>query len=235
MNPTQCAVEAITPLTPFVQRVLLRPEQPVTFLPGQYLQLCLTEQDKRPFSLACTPDSQLLELHIGGSKADEYSSQALNYLMQQQQTGQPVCIEGGLGQAFLRAERDNPIVLLAGGTGFSYIYSLAQALQQQGQNRPVFLYWGVREESSLYLQQQLASWASSQPGFRFIPVVQEPEASWQGRTGLVHQAVLDDFVSLDAYDIYIAGPFPMVGMARDAFLQQGAHREQMFADAFAYI
>ena len=51
----------------------------------------------------------------------------------------------------------------------------------------------------------------------------------------MHQAVLDDIVSLDAYDIYIAGPFPMVGVVRDAFLEQGAKREQMFADAFAYI
>lgn len=234
MIQTQCTVDAITPLTPFVQRVLLTPQQAVDFLPGQYLQLCLTEQDKRPFSLACLPNGKHLELHIGASKADDYSSQALNYLQQQLDAKQPVLVEAGLGQAHLRAG-DNPVLLLAGGTGFSYVYSIAKALQQLKQDRPVFLYWGVREQSSLYLLDELQAWANSHSKFSFIPVVQEANANWQGRTGLVHEAVLNDFVSLDAYDIYIAGPFPMVGVARDAFLQQGAHREQMFADAFAYI
>ena len=234
MIQTQCTVDAITPLTPFVQQVLLSPLQAVDFLPGQYLQLCLSEHDKRPFSLACLPNGKQLELHIGASKADEYSSQALNYLQQQLDAKQPVLIEAGLGLAHLRPS-DNPVLLLAGGTGFSYVYSIAKALQQQKQNRPVFLYWGVREQSSLYLLDQLQAWANSHSKFSFIPVVQEADSNWQGRTGLVHEAVLSDFVSLDAYDIYIAGPFPMVGVARDAFLQQGAHREQMFADAFAYI
>lgn len=234
MIQTQCTVDAITPLTPFVQQVLLSPRQAVDFLPGQYLQLCLTEQDKRPFSLACLPKSKQLELHIGASKADDYSSQALNYLQQQLHAKQPVLVEAGLGQAHLRPS-DNPVLLLAGGTGFSYVYSIAKALQQQKQDRPVFLYWGVREQSSLYLLDELQAWANSHSKFSFIPVVQAADNSWQGRTGLVHEAVLNDFVSLDAYDIYIAGPFPMVGVARDAFLQQGAHREQMFADAFAYI
>ena len=232
---TTCIVDSITPLTPHVQRVVLIPEQPVDFLPGQYLQLCLSDQDKRPFSLASLPGQAELELHIGASAADEYSSQALSHLQQQQQQNQPVRIEAGLGQAHLRSEHDHPIVLLAGGTGFSYIYSIAQALQQQGSNRPVFLYWGVRQQDSLYLLPELQQWANSQSKFRFIPVVQDADDDWQGRTGLVHEAVLEDFVSLEAYDIYIAGPFPMVGVARDAFLKQGAHQQQMFADAFAYI
>lgn len=235
MIQTLCTVDAITPLTPFVQQVLLSPQQAVHFLPGQYLQLCLTEHDKRPFSLACLPDGKQLELHIGASKADDYSSQALNYLQQQMAAGQPVAIEAGLGQAHLR-DSDNPILLLAGGTGFSYVYSIAKALQQQPQNRPVFLYWGVQQQSSLYLLDELQQWANSHDSFRFIPVVQQADKQqWQGRTGLVHEAVLNDFISLDAYDIYIAGPFPMVGVVRDAFLKQGAHQQKMFADAFAYI
>ncbi|MEE2025469.1 MULTISPECIES: NAD(P)H-flavin reductase [Alkalimonas] len=234
MIQTQCTVDAITPLTPFVQQVLLSPLQAVDFLPGQYLQLCLTEHDKRPFSLACLPNGKQLELHIGASKADEYSSQALNYLQQQLHTNQPVMVEAGLGQAHLRPS-DNPVLLLAGGTGFSYVYSIAKALQLQPQKRPVFLYWGVQQQSSLYLLEELQQWANSHNSFRFIPVVQQADNQWQGRTGLVHEAVLNDFISLDAYDIYIAGPFPMVGVVRDAFLKQGAHREQMFADAFAYI
>lgn len=231
MTKVICTVDTIKPLTSGVNQVVLTPEQQVGFKPGQYLQLCLTDQDKRPFSIASIPGQAQLELHIGGAVADQYSGQALAHL----QGNDKVTVELGLGQAFWREDSHNPILLLAGGTGFSYVYSIAQAIAASGIKRPVFLYWGLRHEEALYHVAELQQWASSYHDYKWVPVVQNPSESWQGRTGLVHQAVLDDFVSLEAYDIYIAGPFPMVGVVRDAFLEQGAKREQMFADAFAYI
>ena len=235
MTKVICTVDKIQPLTSGVHQVLLTPQQKVEFKAGQYLQLCLSDSDKRPFSIASTPAQQQLELHIGGSVADQYASQALAHLLQQHQLQQPVQAEVGLGNAQFRADSDRPISLLAGGTGFSYIYSIARTIAQANIDRPVFVYWGVREETALYHNEVMQQWAHTNSKYRFIPVVQTPTATWQGRTGMVHQAVLDDFVSLEAYDIYVAGPFAMAGVVREAFIKQGAHQEQMYADAFAYI
>lgn len=235
MTIIACTIDAIETLTPTVSRILLTPHTAVPYQSGQYLQLCLSDDDKRPFSIASHPGSAQLELHIGGAIADQYASQALAHLQQQFALKQPVLAEIGLGQAHFRPDSERPLILLAGGTGFSYVYSIAQTIAQQQLQQPVFLYWGVRDESALYHHPQMQQWAAQNSKYRFIPVVQNPSAAWQGRSGLVHQAVLDDFVSLDGYDIYIAGPFAMAGVVREAFLQQGAQREHMFADAFAYI
>jgi aquacobalamin reductase/NAD(P)H-flavin reductase len=235
MNTISCQVIAISALTPVVSKVLLQPAQPVSYTPGQYLQLCLTATDKRPFSIASIPAQDLLELHIGAPAGDNWSSAALQHLQQAFAQNLPVQVEIGLGHAGWRQHSERPVILLAGGTGFSYVHSIAMALAAASQDKPVFLYWGVRQEDALYYQAELQQWAATNPKYAFIPVVQEPAASWQGRRGLVHEAVLQDFVSLEAYDIYIAGPFAMAGVAREAFTEQGAHREQMFADAFAYI
>lgn len=235
MTITSCTVDLIEALTPTVNRILLTPEQPVSFSSGQYLQLCLSDTDKRPFSIASTPGNSQLELHIGGAVADQYASQAIAHLMQQHQLKQPVKAEVGLGNAQFRADSTRPVILLAGGTGFSYIYSIAQSIAAAALDRPVFVYWGVREQSALYHADVMQQWAAQNSKYRFIPVVQHPDDNWQGRSGMVHQAVLDDFVSLEAYDIYVAGPFAMAGVVRDAFIEQGAHREQLFGDAFAYI
>lgn len=235
MTTISCNVDLIEALTPTVNRVLLTPAQPVSFASGQYLQLCLSASDKRPFSIASMPGQQQLELHIGGSVADQYAGQALAYLQQQYQLKQPVQAEIGLGNAQFRADSDRPLILLAGGTGFSYIYSIAQTIAAAGIDRPVFIYWGVRDSSALYHAAVMQQWAAQNGKYRFIPVVQQPDDNWQGRSGLVHEAVLADFVSLEAYDIYVAGPFAMAGVVRAAFLEQGAHRDRMFADAFAYI
>jgi aquacobalamin reductase/NAD(P)H-flavin reductase len=71
----------------------------------------------------------------------------------------------------------------------------------------------------------------------FIAVVENvnKEQPWQGRTGLVHQAAMQDINNLEAYDIYLAGRFDMVGALRTDFVEQGALLEHMYADAFAYI
>jgi NAD(P)H-flavin reductase len=235
MTLIACNVDTIEALTPTVNRILLTPQQPVSFSSGQYLQLCLSDSDKRPFSIASTPEQPQLELHIGGAVADQYASQAIAHLMQQHQLQQPILAEVGLGNAHFRADSCRPVILLAGGTGFSYIYSIARTLAQTNSDRPVFIYWGVREQNALYHHDVMQQWAQNNSKYRFIPVVQSPTADWQGRSGMVHQAVLEDFVSLEAYDIYVAGPFAMAGVVRDAFIAQGAHKEHMYADAFAYI
>ncbi|GAB60436.1 NAD(P)H-flavin reductase [Rheinheimera nanhaiensis] len=235
MTTTLCTVDLIEALTPTVNRVLLTPNTPVSFSSGQYLQLCLTDSDKRPFSIASIPGAKQLELHIGGSVNDQYASQALAHLLQQYQLQQPVLAEIGLGQAQFRADSERPVILVAGGTGFSYVYSIAQSIAAAKLDQPVFVYWGVREQSALYHASVMQQWAAQHSKYRFIPVVQQPDTNWQGRTGMVHQAVLEDFISLEAYDIYVAGPFAMAGVVRDAFIEQGAHREHMYADAFAYI
>ena len=235
MTTISCNVDVIEALTPTVNRVVLTPAEPVTFESGQYLQLYLSDSDKRPFSIASTPAHPQLELHIGGAVADQYASQALAHLLQQHQLKQPVQAEIGLGNAQFRADSERPLILVAGGTGFSYVYSIAQSIAATKVDRPVFVYWGVREQAALYHNATMQQWAAQNSKYRFIPVVQQLDESWQGRSGMVHEAVLEDFVSLEAYDIYVAGPFAMAGVVRSAFIEQGAHREHMFGDAFAYI
>ena len=66
-------------------------------------------------------------------------------------------------------------------------------------------------------------------------MIELADDNWKGHTGYVHNAVLKDIISLDAYDIYMAGRFDMIGPVRDDFINQGAIREHMFADAFAFI
>ena len=52
--------------------------------------------------------------------------------------------------------------------------------------------------------------AREHANFTFVPVLSEPDADWQGRIGFVHEAVLADFPDLSGFDLYMAGPPPMV-------------------------
>ncbi|MGL5025372.1 MAG: NAD(P)H-flavin reductase, partial [Shewanella oncorhynchi] len=47
--------------------------------------------------------------------------------------------------------------------------------------------------------------------------------------------IKQDFVSLNGYDIYIAGRFDMVGAAREIFREIGVEEAHLYGDAFAFI
>jgi CDP-4-dehydro-6-deoxyglucose reductase len=73
------------------------------------------------------------------------------------------------------------------------------------------------------------------PNLQFVPVVSDalPQDQWTGRTGFVHQAVLQDLPDLSGYQVYACGAPIVVDSARRDFVAQ-AHlpEDEFFADAF---
>jgi CDP-4-dehydro-6-deoxyglucose reductase len=143
--------------------------------------------------------------------------------------------EGPLGTFFLREDSDKPIVFVAGGTGFAPIKAMIEHAFHHGDDRPMVLYWGVRSFKDLYLAQLPPQWQQAHASFTYIPVLSEPlpEDQWQGRTGFVHQAVLDDFPSLAGYQVYACGAPAMTDIARQTFVaEKGLPEDEFYCDAF---
>lgn len=231
MNTIECQVEKISQLTPFVYKVLLKPVEKITFKPGQYLNLVMAEDDKRAFSIASAPHADFIELQIGAFGEDSYAMQAIELL----KTSTQVTIEIPLGNAYLREESARPLLLLAGGTGFSYIKSMFEHLVAENTERPVIVYWGLRTPEACYELAETKALIESLPHASFIPVVENAAEAWTGKVGLVHQVAMHDIVSFEPYDIYLAGRFDMVGAVRQDFVEHGADIKHMYADAFAFI
>jgi NAD(P)H-flavin reductase len=93
----------------------------------------------------------------------------------------------------------------------------------------------VRQRRDLYLAELPEGWAREHPNFTFVPVLSEPavEDRWQGRTGLVHEAILADFPDLSGCALYACGSVQMIQTARPAFSAHGLSDELCFTDALA--
>lgn len=231
MHTVTCSVNSITALTPTVQRVILTPEYPVGFIAGQYLMVHLSDKDKRPFSIANPAYEQsYLELHIGVDPNNTYASQALEFI----RTHDAITVTAGLGSAHIQYAQQ-PAIVVAGGTGFSYAHSIFKQWIHEHANTEIFLYWGVRHTTDFYFFDELTQLAAQSPNIHFCPVVEFPNEDWSGRSGWVHQAVLKDFPTLAPYQVYIAGRFEMAKVARDDFLQRDLAQSNLFGDAFAFI
>ncbi|MEH0690902.1 NAD(P)H-flavin reductase [Vibrio cholerae] len=234
----QCKVKSIQPLAANTFQILLHPQQPVAFKAGQYLTVVMGEKDNRPFSIASSPcrHEGELELHIGAAEHNAYALEVVEMMQHALQTQSDITIDAPHGDAWLQQNSERPLLLIAGGTGFSYVRSILDHCLSQSLENDIYLYWGARDQSQLYAQQELAAIAEQHRHVHFIPVVEAPEGEWNGKVGNVLQAVEDDFDSLAEFDIYIAGRFEMAGAARERFTQhRDAKSDRMFADAYAFI
>ncbi|KAA5969739.1 NAD(P)H-flavin reductase [Pantoea sp. M_9] len=233
MTTLSCKVTSVEAITETVYRVRLIPEAEFSFRAGQYLMVVMDERDKRPFSIASTPmEKEIIELHIGASDLNLYAMAVMDRIRSDRQ----VTIDMPHGDAWLREESERPVILIAGGTGFSYARSLLLTALAQQPDRDIAIYWGGRELQHLYDMDELEALAVKHPNLRVIPVVEQPADGWQGRSGTVLTAVMQDHADLSGHDIYIAGRFEMAKIARERFCsERGALEAQMYGDAFAFI
>lgn len=234
----KCKVKSVRSLATNTFQILLHPEKPVDFKAGQYLLVQMAEEDKRPFSIASSPCRHQgeIELHIGAAEQNAYALEVVEVMKDALANNGNITIDAPHGEAWIREQNSRPILLIAGGTGFSYVRSILDHCLSKNLQQPIYLYWGGRNESQLYALDELQTIVSQNKTVRFIPVVEDSSAVWTGKVGNVLQAVSADFDSLSDFDIYIAGRFEMAGVAREQFTQQKqAKADHMYADAYAFI
>ncbi|MBP2846863.1 NAD(P)H-flavin reductase [Dickeya oryzae] len=233
MTTLSCTVTSVDAITDTVYRVRLLPSAPFSFRAGQYLMVVMDERDKRPFSVASTPiEQESIELHIGASEMNLYAMAVMDRILKEKS----LVVDIPHGDAWLREDSDRPLILIAGGTGFSYVRSILLTVLAHQPERQVSVYWGGRELRHLYDLGELQSLAQAHSNLNVIPVVEQPDEQWHGRSGTVLSAVLQDFGTLASHDIYIAGRFEMAKIARERFCnERGAQPAHMYSDAFSFI
>ncbi|MHB1333873.1 MAG: CDP-6-deoxy-delta-3,4-glucoseen reductase, partial [Sulfuriferula sp.] len=203
------------------------------FLAGQYIDILLKDGKRRSFSLANAPhNDDYLQLHVRHIPGGEFSEHIFSGMKEKD----ILRFEGPLGSFFLREESGKPIIFMAGGTGFAPVKAMLEHSFHHHIDREMVLYWGARQLRDLYMPQLPGQWQQEYPNFTFIPVLSEPteEDAWPGRTGLVADAILQDFPDLSGYQVYACGAPGMVDAAHKAFLQHGLPDAEFFADAFLY-
>jgi len=229
-----CSVHNIQHLAPDVIRLYLKlPEtQRMQFFAGQYIDIVLDDDRRRSFSIANAPhDDKYIELHIRHVDHGDYTS----FIFNEVNENDTLNIEGPFGDYYLRENSTRPIILMAGGTGFAPIKGIIEHAIAEGITRPIFLYWGARTHKDLYLHELAQGWGKSL-NLEYRPVLSNATAEdhWQGRQGLVHEAIIKDFPMLDIYEVYASGPPVMVRAGHEAFTKHGMSEKHFFSDSFEF-
>ena len=228
-----CRIQKMERLAPdvMVLRLRLPQNERLQYLAGQYLDIQMRDGQRRSFSMANAPHKdELLELHIRN-----YGGVFSRLVFEQMKERDILRFEGPFGTFFLHEDSPKPIVLLASGTGFAPIKAIIEHAFHAGITRPMTLYWGGRVRADLYLNDLAEQWPHEQRGFKYVPVLSEarPGDQWEGRTGFVHRAVMQDLPDLSQFQVYACGNPLMVDAARKDFIGScGLPPEEFISDSF---
>lgn len=208
-----------------VLRLRLPPTANFNYLPGQYIDL-MYNGIARSYSIASAPaEKNMLELHIRKVENGKFS----HFVFNEFKPNQLLRMQGPVGTFFVR-DNEKPLIFLAGGTGFAPVKAMVESLIKQDDKRTIHIYWGVRTRHDIYsnLPEQ---WELKYPHIKSHVVISNDE-QWKGRSGFVHQAVLNDFDKLDEFMVYACGAPAMINIARQTFIEKGLDEHSFIADAF---
>lgn len=230
-----CRIERALPLSHDVMGLFLRLPiaEAFTFEAGQYIDILLPGGRRRSFSIASPPhDARPLELHVRRVVGGEFTDR----LFHEDMRAALLSIEGPLGTFTYRPYAANPprMVLIGGGTGIAPLLSILRHLVENGIERDIHLYWGVRSQQDLYAQATLEQLSRRAATFSYTPVLSEAGAGWAGATGWVHEAALMGVQDLEAIEVYAAGPPAMIAAIQGEYASRGSAQTRLYFDSFDY-
>ncbi len=251
----QCELVRLTPLndTVFQAVISLNNPAPIFFHAGQYLDLIIGNEHysfsigsayTQPTEPTC---SQQIELHIGVSDPNSAAKNIIEHL----EAGKPFQIEMPKGCCRINEEalstHQEPLILIAAGTGFAQAKSIIEHTASQSATRPIHLYWGARVAKQFYLLNVIQGWKQTLNNIH-VTLALSDEDPTKGvgdlaplkegiaiQYGNVHKAVLKDFKDISKAEVYICGSPAMVYAVFDHLKPIGLSEHNAQSDVFEYL
>jgi len=217
-------VEAVELLTADIWSLELRPEEPLEFKPGQYVDIGIPGTDEhRSFSMANT-DAETLEFMIKQYPGGRFSGLLAGGSIK---PGDTLEVTGPYGVFTLRHSSPRRLLFIGGGAGMAPILSLLRSMKERGSQREAAYYYGARSEADLFHLDELAGLPCG-----FVAALSEDSNGWAGETGLITDVVDRLEGDLTEVDAYLCGPPPMVDAAIALLDAKGVPESHVYFDKF---
>ena len=212
------------------------------------LTMVNSEEQFRAYSMANHPaegDIIMLNIRIAtppfdrkkGGWMDVNPGVCSSYVFDQK-PGDKVVISGPYGEFFIKPT-DKEMVYIGGGAGMaplrSHIFHLFHTMKT---DRKVSYWYGGRSKAELFYGKDFAEIEKEFPNFSYHIALSEPLESdnWDGMTGFIHQAVLDNYLKEheepEEIEYYLCGPPLMLDAVQKMLDELGVPEENIAFDDF---
>jgi naphthalene 1,2-dioxygenase ferredoxin reductase component len=221
-------VEANDKLTSDIRRIVIRMSKPLSYSPGQYVNVQFEHGLSRPYSMATAGESLDVEFHIRLIS----DGRAGTYIDSKLKIGDSVRLSGPMGTAYLRRAHKGPVICIAGGTGLAPILSILRGAIAAAMSNPIHIYYGVRSPEDAYGLEWIEAILRVYRNATFHLIVENAGLVPQHRPGLLTEALISDFEDLTDFSAYVCGSPGMVSAVEQVLLTKSLPPTRVYADAF---
>ena len=214
--PVSTALLDVVPETPTIKTFVLRPQVPLPFRAGQFVELTVPGLGEAPFTPSSSP-SEERQLALTVMKVGRVTS-ALHRL----ESGATVGLRGPYGKAYpLDDFAGRDILIMGGGVGLAPLRSLLLALlKDRVRFGRIILCYGARTPADLLYRTQLDEWRSLD-SLEVHLTVDKADESWHGKVNVVTATLDDVHLETSGAVSVVCGPPIMMRFATLAILRKG--------------
>jgi ferredoxin-NADP reductase len=162
-------VTKITKASSDTHIIHISPSEPISYKAGQYIPVAWSDaHEPRYYSIACAPTPDHIEIHVkrGAGKVSQY---ALDELRE----GDQVLLGNAAGLNIYDAGnlRGKPVLMIAGGIGFTPHKAMIEAALLKNHDDPLHFYWGTKTAADQYIADYFTDLSHKHDNFTFTPIV----------------------------------------------------------------
>jgi predicted ferric reductase len=152
------------------------------------------------------------------------------------QVGDRVYLDGPHGSFTLEDHPGMGYVFVAAGVGVTPFLSMLATLADQGDERPVWLFLGNRQEDQVTGVRQLAR-LQGRLNLRVVHVISRPSEQWNGERGRVDAALFDRHLPLERRSLqyFICGREGMVHAVETSLQRLGIPADRVHSEQFGMV
>ncbi len=205
------------------------------FRAGQYLSVKLKIGESfitRPYSLSSAPAEALKGRYVLTIKRHE-DGFASNFIFDHWQVGTVIEASAPLGEFVYEPLRDAPnIVGLAGGSGVTPFYALAQAIADGTEEATLTLLYGSRRADEILLKEELEDLAASCDKIKVVHVLSDDPGAEGYEHGFITADLIKKYAPAADYSIFVCGPADMYKFLDQEIARLGLPRRRVRHEMF---
>ncbi|MBW2552162.1 MAG: FAD/NAD(P)-binding protein [Deltaproteobacteria bacterium] len=231
MNPTlympiPATIERITAETPDIKTYTIRPDEPIPFKAGQFVELAVPGIGEAPFTPSSSPrisDHMEITIMRTGRVTDWLDTMKV---------GDEVGLRGPMGRAYpIDDFHGREILIVGGGCGVGPLRSLLLALVEDlDKYARIIVRYGARTPDSIVFRDaQMHGW--NQGGALDVMLtVDEGSPDWDGHVGMITSIMTEDYLDCHAIDgiAVMCGPPVMMKYGTETLLARGYRPENIY-------
>jgi len=222
-QPTMAELIEVIEETPTIKTFVFRPEPPIDFRAGQFMELTLPGLGEAPFTPSSSPhETKTMEITI-------LKTGKVTEALHEQKAGVRLGLRGPFGKGYpVDKFKGKEVLVVGGGVGLAPLRSLIYTLLYRIDDfKRVSIKYGARTPQELCFRRQHEEWGKAKSVDMDV-TIDLPAPGWDGKVGLV-TTLLDD-LDIDRNNSFVVtcGPEVMLKFVTLKLLEEGFKPEQIY-------